>query len=236
MVKKFTDPFVITKKTVYMQRVSDLVRLNHTRYMVGQIQVKKAGFFAAKMDLFYNCFADKVTAHRIRKLGFCTARLLMYHPVGSGTITWILLATPGDFKVPDRGNETWLDPLKTRVGLTGYELVRHIRPGNADPSWTWRYNSERHDEIREMILMHIRRHNTQELEKLIAVLWRSPGFAGVREQVKKFGKLIQAEWKRSGVGDIPEIPKILGSVRRLPDKGMVLSKLIKELSDASKEG
>ncbi len=81
----------------------------------------------------------------------------------------------------------------------------------------------------------IRRHNTQELVRWIDIIWRSPGFAGVREQVKKFADLIEKEWSRSGVGDMPPLPKGLGYVRRLPDKGKTLSKLIKELKDAGKE-
>lgn len=234
MKKNSVDPFVITKKTVYMQRIADLVRLNHHRYVLGQIPLKKAAFFAAKMDLYYNCYADKMTAHRSRKLGFCSARLLFLHTTGNENLSWILLITPGEWPTPHRGKERWLDPTvsEERIGVTGYELVRHIRAGNAKPSWTWRYNSRRHDEVRDAIVMAIRRHNNNELVKLIDSIWRSPGFAGVREQVKKFADLIRSEWTRTGVGDIPDMPKGLGYVRRLPDKGKPLSKLIKELENA----
>lgn len=231
--KKSADPFVLTKKTVYMQRIADLVRLNHNRYVVGQIPLRKASFFAAKMDLFYHCNADKMTAHRARKIGYCTSRLLFLYTEGSENLSWILLLTPGDWPTPHRGKETWLDPTVNRIGLTGYELVRHIRAGNAKPSWTWRYNARRHDELRDAIVLSIRRHNNNELLKLIDTIWRSPAFAGVREQIKKFAALIKSEWTRTGVGDMPEMPKGLGFVRRLPDKGKPLSKLIKELENGT---
>jgi hypothetical protein len=216
-----------------MQRIADLVRLNHSRYVVGQISIDKAGFFAAKMDLNYGCFSDKVTNHRTRLKGLCTSRLLFLHMEGSTQLDWILMLTPGEWQTPHRGREKWLDPTESRITLTGYELVRHIRAGNSKPSWTWRYNARRHDDIRDAIVLSIRRHNTQELTKWIDTIWRSPAFAGVREQVKKFAALIRAEWTRSGVGEMPDLPKGLGYIRRLPDKGKALSKLKKELEDGT---
>lgn len=223
------DPFIICKKAVYMQRISDLVGLGYSRYIVGQIPAEKAGFFAAKMHLFYCSYDTKLVAHRKRKLGLASSRLLYYAPGEESQLYWILLLTPGDWPSPHRGNEKWLDPTQERIALTGYELVRHIRAGNAKPSWTWRYNARRNDELREAIILSIRRHHNQELVQLIDTIWRSPAFAGVREQVKKFAALIKAEWTRTGVGDMPELPKGLGYVRRLPDKGMVLSKFLKEI-------
>ena len=233
MKKNSVDPFVFTRKTAYMQRVADLVRNNHVRYVTGQIPMKKAVFFAQKMDLYYHCHADKVTAFRQRKLGFCSSRLLFLYTEGNDNLTWILLVTPGEWPTPHDGKEKWLDPMQpeSRVGLTGYELVRHIRKGNADPSWTWRYNSTRYDELRNAIVTAIRSRNAHELEKLIAIIWRSPSFAGVREQVKKFSQLIKGEWTRTGVGNMPEIPSRIGYIRRVPDKGKTLTKLIKELQN-----
>lgn len=233
MKKNQVDPFILTKKTVYMQRIADLVRLNHSRYVLGQIPVDKAQFFAAKMDLFYECNLDKVAAHRQRARGFCSTRLLFLHTENRSHLDWIMLVTPGEWPTSGGGNEKWLDPTSadSRVTVSGYELVRHIRPGNANPSWTWRYNAARYDELRNAIVMSIRRHNTQELRRLIDTTWRSPGFAGIRDQVKKIKALIEAEWTRSGVGDMPELPRDLGYVRRIPDKGKYVSKLLKELEN-----
>lgn len=233
MKKNEYDPFIITKKAVFMQRIADLVRLNHGRYVYGQIPLDKAGYFAAKMDLYYGCFANKVQAHRVRAKGYATTRLLFYHPKEEAQLHWILLSTPGVWESPYSGNEKWMDPAVNRVALTGYEMVRHIRPGNADPSWTWRYNATRQDEIRDAIIMAIRRHNNQDLISLIDVVWRSPAFAGVREQIKKFAALIKAEWTRTGSGSMPELPAGLGYVRRLPDKGMLLSKLKRDLKNGN---
>lgn len=218
-----------------MQRMADLARLSHSRYIQGQIEAEKAGFFAQKMDLYYHCYADKVTAFRQRKLGFCSSRLLFFSTAGNKNLSWILMVTPGEWPTPHRGNEKWQDPTtpKGRITFGGYEMVRHIRAGNANPSWTWRYTARREKDLRELVILQIRRHNNNELEKTIDSIWRSPAFAGVREQVKKFAELIKAEWARSASGDMPELPKGMGYVRRLPDKGKPLSKLLKELQDGS---
>jgi hypothetical protein len=66
-------------------------------------------------------------------------------------------------------------------------------------------------------------------------LWCSPGFSGVREQVKKVKDFIKAEWKRTrkDAESFPEIPEHLGYVRRLPDKGNKLSVILKKLKQLS---
>ncbi|MGK5033200.1 hypothetical protein [Janthinobacterium sp. MDT1-19] len=231
MKKLSIDPFIITKKAVFMQRVSDLVGLGYDRYVFGQIPINKVGYFSAKLHLNYCAFDNKLTAHRQRKKGYASSRLLLYFPGGIQQCTWILLLTPGNWPTHHQGNEKWLNPTEKRIEFGGYELVRHIRAGNSESSWTWRYTSRQYDDLRDSIVLSIRRHHTQHLETLIDTIWRSPGFGGVREQVKKFSDLIKAEWTRTGVGDIPKIPKGMGYVRRLPDKGKLLSKLLKEVEN-----
>ena len=56
-----------------------------------------------------------------------------------------------------------------------------------------------------------------------------PGFSGVRVQVKKLWDIVRAEWKRTRprTEAVPEIPKNIGYVRRLPNVGMVWSELMK---------
>jgi len=55
----------------------------------------------------------------------------------------------------------------------------------------------------------------------------TPGFAGAHAQVKQLEKLIRADWKRvrHSSEEMPEIPKHLGYVQRIADKGKLLSKL-----------
>lgn len=232
MARQHCDPFIFTRKTPFMQRIADLVRTGHSRYVTGQISIEKVAFFSAKMELLYDCFASRLIQCRSRKAGYATARLLFWHDHGTASVQWILLATEGRWQTPDSGEEKWADPTATRILLTGYELVRHIRTGNSKPSWTWRYQVGREQDIRAAILQAIRARRDEELRRLVIVIWKSPGFAGIREQVKKFGRLIHAEWARSRVGDPPELPQNIGWVRRLADKGKRSSVLKKELLNA----
>jgi hypothetical protein len=80
-----------------------------------------------------------------------------------------------------------------------------------------------HDEIVRVI----RSRHDSRLEQIIYSLHRSPGFAGIRTQVKKLWDIIRAEWKRtrSKAEVMPEIPKNIGYVRRLPDVGDLWSEL-----------
>jgi hypothetical protein len=80
-----------------------------------------------------------------------------------------------------------------------------------------------HDEIVRVI----RSRHDSRLEQIIYSLHRSPGFSGVRQQVKKLWSLTKKEWNRSrGKSEVmPEIPKNIGYVRRLPDVGDLWSEL-----------
>lgn len=235
MKNKIENPFVFTKKAPFMQRIADLVRTGHTRYITGDIPVNKAGFFAAKMDFHYGCYKTSMSQFYIRKAGNCSARLLFYYANGNPNLRWILLITLGNFLTPDSGHERWISVTEERVNITGYELVRYIRAGKTDPSWTWRYSKKREAEIRLAILTAIRRHHTHELLQIVDTIWRSPAFHGVREQVKKLESFIKAEWQRTSSGEVPALPKGLGYVRRLPDKGKRLTEILKELKDAGIE-
>jgi hypothetical protein len=232
MKRQLCDPFVFTRKAPFMQRVADLVGTGHTRYVGGQISLEKAAFFATKMDLLYDCFSNRFSQCRSRKKGNSTGRLLFWWEDDTTHAYWILLVTEGRWISPDSGNEKWQDPTKERFALTGYEMVRHVRSGNAKPSWTWRYQASRYDEIRMAILQAVRSRHDDDLKRLIDSIWRSPGFAGTREQIKKFRKLINAEWERSRVGDPPEVPKWIRHTRRMADKGKLLSQLRKEHQNA----
>ncbi len=222
-----SDPFVFTKKTVFMQRISDAVSSGSTRYIQGVIPVKKAGFFASKIHSRYDCQISGVQALRKRRAGHATAKLYFWHPQkGDANLHWILLVTDGKFQEGIGGDEKWRDPKmdKQRVAVTNYNLVRIVTKFDSKPRWTWRYTRASYDGFRLNIVNAIRTKNDEQLRQFIHSLWRSPGFGGVREQIKKIRDLIQDEWKRTrgSKEGMPEIPKTHGYVRRLKDKGVTL--------------
>lgn len=259
MKNQIKNPFIFTKKICYMQRIADLVRSGHTRYITGEISIEKAGFFAAKMDFHYACLQNNMKQFRSREAGFCSSRLLFLHIENSPTLLWILLVTSGNWLTPESGHQRWLDVKDDRIIVTNYQLVRLAKKKKIDKpttdllqeipevkrvyaqrfrsefTWTWTYTREQQDKLRDQIVLSIRRHRTEELRQLINSIYRSPAFSGVREQVKKFAKLIKAEWTRTGSGNMPELPKGLGYVRRLPDKGKLLTELLKEAQNANRK-
>lgn len=233
----YLDWFILTKKTVLMQRLADLARTGHVHYVRGEISPGRAGYMAGKMDEQFSVGLTRLEQSRRRKQGFATFRLLILHREGQSKLTWFLLRTDGKLPAPAE-HEKWRNLLDDdRIRLTGYELVRHTRPGAAAPAWTWRYEKDHAQALRDDLLRAIRSKRDDELRQLIHELWRTPGFAAARDQVKKFRQLILAEWKRSrGTDPKPEIPERLGYVRRLPDVGRRLSELgLKSVRKVRKE-
>lgn len=223
------EPFIFTKKTAWMQRLGDLVRSGHILYLSGEVPPDRAQALYSKFRSFYPSLAfTHVQATRARKKGESTARMLFYWS-GEGRIAWVLLRTDG--KLPPAASEArekWRDAIKDRLTAPGgYELVRLTKPQEPKPVWTWRYERAQYAKHRDAIRDAIRRRHDGQLKQLIHSLWRTPGFAGARQQVRQLEKLIRAEWKRVRHSSeaMPEIPKHLGYVQRLADKGKLLSQL-----------
>lgn len=228
---KIADPFVFTKKTVLMQRISDSVRLGHNKYVTGVTTLDKTRTLAEKFDRLYQPNLEKTAAHRARKAGKATTRLFFLNLKGDA-VWWILLATNGEFAIGDH-REKWRDPLvkSGRVELDGYELLQVTKQGLKAPAWTWRYTRQQHDALREAVIHAVRTRHDAALKQLIQTIWRTPGFSGARDQALKFKDLIHSEWKRSrgSAEAMPEIPTRLGYVRRLKDVGKPASALLKAL-------
>ena len=225
-----SNPFVFTYKTPFMQRIADIVRAGHTQYTTGTIPVNKAGFFAHKFENQFQTGRSKLQACRARKNGESSARLLFLHHAEDEHLTWILLYQAGT--APDQSGNKWRDALTDKIILTEYELVRHTRTGSKKPAWSWRYTKKQHDLLRDSIVQAIRNKRDMELRQLIQSISRSPGFALVREQVKKLNDLIKSEWKRRRAKNepMPELPHH-GYARRLADHGCPLSELKSSLSE-----
>jgi hypothetical protein len=219
-----------------MQRISDLVGTGHVHYVQGVVDIEKAGFLAGKFETRYAICQTKLQASRARKAGMSSTRLRFLRRSENTTeLEWILLQAPGS--EPDQ-SEKWRNALEDRVSVTGYELVRITKPNEPRPVWTWRYSRVRHDELRNSLIQSIRQKRDRELEALIHSIWRSPGFAGIREQVKKFDSLIKFEWQRARKASeqMPDIPTRIGYVRRLKDVGCKLSTLRRNIFAKNPDG
>lgn len=227
MEERPSNPFVFTKKTVYMQRIGDAVAKGATRYIQGIVRIKTAGVLASKFDKSYFCGVTPLQAFQARKKGLATGKLYFWQEdAKKDDLHWILLVTDGEFQKGIGHDEKWLDPKldKQRVAVTNYNLVRIVTKFDSRPRWSWRYTRASYDSLGVNIIELIRAKKDEKLKEIITQLWRSPGFSGIRVQVKYLQKLIITEWKRSRRENevMPTIPAHLGYVRKLPDKGVRL--------------
>jgi len=216
--------FVFTKKTPWMQRICDLVRTGHHYYIAGQIEVQKAKFLAKKFSLRYETGLSKLEQFRKRKKGQSSFRFLAWFDESSQVVFWVLCRTDGELPEAAKA-EKWQDATsKERIHIAGgYELVRLVRPEEPKPAWTWRYSKTHYEGLRDSLIRYIRTKRDDQLRQLIHEIWRTPGFAGARSQVKQIKTLIRNEWKRSRSSEVePDIPQRIGFIRRLGDVGKVL--------------
>jgi hypothetical protein len=220
------DPFIHTKKTSFMQRLSDRVRQGATLYIEGQTPLKRVPALAEKLSQRWPLNLTKMQASRRSRAGHGTYYWLGWLEEDSQLVHWFVLHKPGaEIDRTDR----WREVLDDRLTLTGYELVRHTRSGASAPAWTWRYTKQRFADLRDLLVADIRGRKDLQAAQLMHTLYRSPGFAGVREQVKKLRQLCLGEWKRSrGKDSMFEIPRNIGYVSRLADKGVTWSLLAKK--------
>ena len=140
-------------------------------------------------------------------------------------VVFALLLTPGQHaarqleKLRDSGERN------DRITLGDYELVQRPREGRASPAWTWRLTDEAYQGWRARVLEVVRTGNDYVVRQLIDDIMATPGFAGVREQVKKLKALLRAEWaRRRGGQAAPELPR-QRFVQRLENKGSRLNTL-----------
>ncbi|MBU2804950.1 hypothetical protein HF292_015730 (plasmid) [Acidithiobacillus ferruginosus] len=221
-------PFVFTKKTVAMQRLSDAVRTGYAHYVCGTIPLEKAAAFCEKQAERYRLSWSPVKTRAERKAGKAVYRLILLQEESApDEIHWWLLRTEGAMS-PEAGREKWRDGLRDKITIGAYELVRHTKAGADHPVWTWRMEKAREQALRDTLVLLIRQKRDAQLEQLIESVWRAPGFSGIRDQVKKLAKLLHQEWKRSRGQDeaMPAIPERIGYLRRLPSLGRRLEELL----------
>lgn len=220
MTNPVKKPFVFAKKSAWMQRAQDLVRNGHRFYVTGTIMQEKAEGLALKLATAYETELLPMAQSRKRSRGEASFRLLSWSDENAQVMHWILLHTDGS--VPEcASREKWQDAAgKTRLAVVGgYELVRLVKPLSPKPVWTWRYSKNHLEGLQDSIKRAIRNKRDDLLTQLIHEISRTLGFSGARVQVKSLYNLIENDWKRTrGVDPLPELPKHVGYIQRLPNK------------------
>ena len=125
----------------------------------------------------------------------------------TGAVLWLLLVTEGGGIVRQLESLRDCREKKSRIGLTGYELVKTPRKGEgASAQWTWRIDSENYAAWEERLKTAVRKwhpHNDDLIKQALWSLRRVPGFSESRHQAFALEKFAQGQWKRTQRGDWP---------------------------------
>jgi hypothetical protein len=240
---------IFTRKTPFMQACVDAAR-HHARYITGLIEVEKVATLHAKMARKYDLDLPKQNAYRLRKEGRATCRMLIYKlpidysmatdelglPAPNTLCQWVVFSTDGEHPIGDDGDR-WRDFRTDRLSLVGgVEMFMHTRPRQTDakkatggPSWSWRFTASHYSNLRNETIASIKRHEDWRLQVIIQEATKTPGFAGVRDQLKKLMVLISTTWgsTRKDV-ERPALPSRFGYVRRITAKQVSLAWCIKQ--------
>jgi hypothetical protein len=247
---KRSELTIFTRKSPFLQACDDAARNNH-RYMTGLVDDEKFAELHAKMSRKYDLDLEKVAAYRLRKAGKATCRMLIYKlphsysiendelglPVPNRFCQWVMFASEGTHPIGDEG-DVWLDFAEDKLTTPGgLEMFRHTRPKDpanpkkksAAPSWSWRFSADYYSALRNSAIASIKRREEWHLKLIIDEAKKTPGFAGVREQLKKLVALIKGEWVRTmGNAKQPELPTQFGYVRRITAKKVSLAWVLKQ--------
>lgn len=219
------NPVVFDRKTVFMQRLADFVRLGYRHYVLGEVRPDRAWPLATKFSRLYEVHLHRNQRARARANGEGSAYALWWQP-HADAIVFALLLTPGQHAA--RQLEKLRDTAErdSRLTLGDYELVQRPREGKAAPAWTWRLTEVAYEGWRARVLEVVRGGNDFVVQQLVSDLTSTPGFAGVREQVKKLKSLFRAEWARRR-GKQPPMPPLPRQrfIQRLENRGERLSAL-----------
>lgn len=212
------NPIVFDHKTVFMQRLADFVRLGYRNYVLGEVRPGRAWPLAMKFSRLYEVHLHRNQRARARAIGEGSAYALWWRP-HADNLVFALLLTPGTHAARQLEKLRDCGERGNRITIGDYELVQRPREGKAAPAWTWRLTDDAYQGWRARVLEVVRGGNDFLVQQLIDDLTSTPGFAGVREQVKKLKLLFRAEWRRRrGKQALPELPR-QRFVQRLENKG-----------------
>ena len=190
---------IFKHKTDFMREVVRLVAHGYHYCTTGTTEPKKLSGLMLKFDDRYAINATPQQRYRRKAKGECNTQFLAWQDETCSVI-WLLLSTEGEGVV--RQLEALKDcrEKKTRIGLTGYELVKTPRKGEgATAQWTWRIDSENYAAWEERLKTAVRKWHTHNDDLLKQALWslrRIPGFSEARRQGFALESYAKAQWKR----------------------------------------
>lgn len=225
------DPIVLDSRQVLLQRLGDYVRTGHVNWTSGEVTLDRAPSFARKFARLYGTGLDRNRRLRAKVRGEGNAVLLLARlRSDDARLLWYLLVSAGDNPAHQLERLRDASTKEGRMCHAGYELVYMTKPGVEHPVLTWRMSRECEEGWRNRAVAEARNGNPHEVRLFLEVLYRSPGFYGVRKQVGKTMSLFRREWRcRRGATPAPALPRLYYCAR-LPNRGMRLSRVVDALS------
>jgi hypothetical protein len=205
--------------------MADFVRLGFVHYVVGEARADRAQALSMKFMRLYEVHLHRNQRARLRAKGEASAYCLWWQP-HTATMAFALLLTPEPHAARQLEKLKDATEREGRLVLGDYELVQRPRPGQQRAAWTWRLTEGAYEGWRARVLQVVRGGHDFVVSQLVDDLMATPGFAGVREQVKKLKALFRSEWKRRrGNQPAMALPR-QRFVQRLSNRGAPLSLLV----------
>ena len=210
-------------KTDLMRELIRLVSHGYISWCSGSIEPKKAEGLMLKFHDRYAVNATSQQRYRRKTKDQANARLLMCLDESGESVLWWLVATSGEGLVHQLETLMNATEKKTRLEITGYELVKTPRSGRS-AQWTWRMTKETELAWKERIRTAIRgKHQSDELiQQALYSLRRVPGFAESRRQAFSLVRFAQGEWKRHRRSEWPYPDIFVGWVGQFKKPQMIL--------------
>jgi hypothetical protein len=221
MKKKRQTPKIYEYKSVFMQRVADYARSGHVFYIAQYVKLDVMPRLVEHFDWLYHCQADRYERSCAKEKGMANAVFMSYVKPSMPSDTghpWILMFTSGKSIVYEYEKVFDARNKYQRIILHDLELVQLPRTGSANPVWTWRFTEEKYRSIRSRIVTLAKAKSLDGLHAEIEALSKTPGFSGVRQQIKKIHQLARSLLKhRQSDGPIAYRFPPVRYVQRLPD-------------------
>jgi hypothetical protein len=193
------DPTVLTRKTVFLQRLQEAVGDGYRYYCAGTISVRKSPGLMRKFKEMYFVHLDKNARYRRKSAGMGNARVILRF-TEEQQVDFFLLVSPGFH--PAHQLEKLHDAGERKLAYQEFELVPLTLKGRSKPSLTWRLDAETMQSWRQRLHLYTAHYNRLELFRAWFSLYRTPGFGGIRQQVGQLVGYWRSEWRQHR-GDAP---------------------------------
>jgi hypothetical protein len=194
---------IYTHKTDAMRQLINLVSRGHNRYITGTVTTEfpKPETLTEKFARVYNTDRTHMQRVRAKARGETNTHLILWLE-SPEQLRWWLVTTAGAGVICELETLKDATAKKTRLELTGYELVQTPREGKL-AQWTWRMTSDTYEAWQERLKAAIRHFSDDGLRQAIYSLKHVPAFSDARKQAFSLAKQAQGEWKRSKNTDWP---------------------------------